>query len=121
MDMTLRLVDCTEVRTIEQLSDVEREQLRLSGIAYDGLDLPAEARLAPGSVDEGPTFLGFCELCRVVDGDDHVFDAWLYRVDSGTIFRAGTTEQVAEIIQFGVECPDPELEQRMEEAFRSRT
>jgi hypothetical protein len=120
--MALRLVDCTEVRAIEQLSDVEREQLRLSGIAYDGLDLPAAARLAPGSVDEGaPTFLGFCELCRVVDGDEHVFDAWLYRVDSGTIFRARTTEQVAEIIQFGVECPDPELEQRIEEALRSRS
>jgi hypothetical protein len=118
--MALRLVHCTEVSAIEQLTDTEREQLRLSGILYDGLDLPADARLAPGDVDLGaPTFLGFCELCRVFDGDEHVFDAWLYRVDSGTIFRAGTTEKVAEVIQFGVECPDPELEQRIDEALWS--
>jgi hypothetical protein len=117
--MALRLVGCTEVRTLEQLSDTEREQLRRSGILYDGNDLPAADRLAPGDVDLGPTFLGFCELCRIVDGDEHVFDAWFYRVDSGTIFRAGTTEKVAEIIQFGLECSDPELERRIGEALES--
>jgi hypothetical protein len=28
-------------------------------------------------------------------------------VDSGTVLRAGTTEVVAEVIQFGLECADP--------------
>jgi hypothetical protein len=111
--VALQFVDRTEVRSIDQLSQVQREQLRLSGVAYDGQDLPADARLAEGDVDEGPTFLGFCEHWRVVDGDEHVFDAWMYMVDSGTFFRAGTTEQVAEIIQFGLECPDPQLRQRL--------
>ncbi|GIH08458.1 hypothetical protein Rhe02_65250 [Rhizocola hellebori] len=107
--MALQFVDRTEVRSIDQLSEVQREQLRLSGVAYDGQDLPAQARLAEGSVDEGPSFLGFCEHWRIVDGDRYAFDAWMYMVDSGTFFRAGTTEQVAEIIQFGLECDDPQL------------
>jgi hypothetical protein len=111
--VALRFMKPTEIRSLDQLSDVEREQLRLAGLLYDGQDLPAAERLAEGDVDEGPTFLGFCELCRVVDGDEHVFDVWLYMVDSGTIFRAGTTEKVAEIIQFGLECPNPELRERL--------
>jgi len=34
-------------------------------------------------------------------------------VDSGTIFRAGTTEVVAEVIQFGLECDDPEVRREL--------
>ena len=64
--MALRFVDRTEVRSIDQLSEVQREQLRLSGVGYDGQDLPAHARLAESNVDEGPTFLGFCEHWRIV-------------------------------------------------------
>ena len=34
-----------------------------------------------------------------------VFDVWLYGVDSGTMFRAGTDEVVADLIQFGFTYP----------------
>lgn len=33
----------------------------------------------------------------------HAYDAWSYAADSGTFFRAGTTEVVGEIIQCGFE------------------
>ena len=38
-------------------------------------------------------------------------------VDSGTFFRAGTTEMVAQIIQFGLECEDKALHALLEEAM----
>src|SRR5262249_22008822 len=46
---------------------------------------------------------------RIVDGDRHAYDAWLYMSDSGTIFRAGTIDRVAEIVQRGLECSDRTL------------
>jgi hypothetical protein len=101
-------VDEREINDPAELSPIEREQLRAAGRLYDGEDLDAEARLTDDDQDEAG-FRGFCTLWRVVDGDEVRFDAWLYQVDSGTFFRAGTTEVVAEVIQFGLECADPEL------------
>ncbi len=48
-----------------------------------------------------------CEVWRVVDDDGrHLFDAWLYMGDSGTIFEAGTTNKAAEVIQDHLEFDD---------------
>jgi hypothetical protein len=105
-------VDEREIIDAAGLSPVEREQLRAAGRLYDGEDLDAEARLADDDNDEA-SFRGFCTLWRVVDGDEARFDAWLYQVDSGTLFRAGTTEVVAEVIQFGLECSDPEVRREL--------
>ena len=101
-------MDEREITDAGELSPVEREQLRAAGRLYDDQDLDAEARLADDEHDES-SFLGFCTLRRIMDGDEPRFDAWLYQVDSGTFFRAGTTEVVAEIIQFGLECDDDEV------------
>ncbi len=107
--MAVRFVDKRTLSSVEDLrSPVEREQLRVVGRLYDGEDLPAEERLAEGGPDERETsFAGFCDLWRVVDGDRHLYDAWFVMVDSGSFFRAGTTEEVAGVIQFGLECADP--------------
>ncbi|MFF5231427.1 hypothetical protein [Dactylosporangium sp. NPDC000521] len=110
--MASRFVDEREIIDAGGLSPVEREQLRAAGRLYDGEDLDAEARLVDDEDDES-SFRGFCSLWRVVDGDEPRFDAWLYQVDSGTIFRAGTTEVVAEVIQFGLECGDPDVRREL--------
>jgi hypothetical protein len=81
--------------------------LRLAGEYYDGQPLAAADRLARDG-DEG-SFYESCELWRILDGDRHAFDAWLYMGDSGTIFRAGTTNKVADIVQCGLECSDRRL------------
>jgi hypothetical protein len=99
--MSARFVDKQEITSIDSLSAVQREQLRLAGKAYDGEDLPAEQRIG----DEEPALFRLT-LWRVVDGDDHLYDAWLYQVDSGSFFRANTAEDVGGIIQFGLECQD---------------
>ena len=112
--MAARFVDPKEIRSVDQLSAVQREQLRSAGKAYDGQDLSAEQRMAGEAPEEVEgSFLGFCTLWKVVDGTNHVYDAWCYMVDSGAIFRANTTQQVASIVQFGLECEDPVIRMQL--------
>ncbi len=106
--MPARFVEKRIISAIEELNPIEREQLRIAGRFYDGDDRPAADRLA-GGVVEGDGSLFDTELWKVVDGGRHLYDAWLYMSDSGTFFRAGTTEDVAMVIQCGLECDDPEI------------
>jgi hypothetical protein len=105
----LRFTNQTTVDSLDPLSPIHREQLRLSGLAYDGQDLPAAARL-PGATGGEKRILSFCTHWDVLAGDTPAFDAWFFMADSGAFFRAGSTERVALVIQCGLECEDPELE-----------
>ncbi|MER5641094.1 hypothetical protein ABT095_29595 [Kitasatospora sp. NPDC002227] len=99
--------NCRPMVSADSLTPVQAEQVALSGRLYDGESLPAGRRLSEDDGDEA--VLNFCELWDVVDDDGVLlYEAWFYQVDSGSIFLAGTTEVVAEIIQCGLECPDPE-------------
>ncbi|MQS16662.1 hypothetical protein F7Q99_31865 [Streptomyces kaniharaensis] len=94
------------ITSADSLTPVQAEQVALSGTLYDGEDLPAERRLSADGDDEA--VLNLCELWDVVADGVPLYEAWFYQVDSGSIFLAGTTEVVAEIIQCGLECSDPE-------------
>jgi hypothetical protein len=108
--MPARFIERREVRSASELSAIHRAQLRRAGVAYDGEDRSAEERLAVEATDgENGSFLDFCHLWKVVDGDRHLYDAWLFMVDGGCIFHANTTEEVAGIVQFGLECDDQAL------------
>ena len=92
----------------------DRPQLARAGTFWDGQELPAEDRLVPGGPDASETsFAGFCDHYRILDGDTHVYDAWFYMVDSGSVFKAGTDQEVAMIIQFGLECDDANLRRQL--------
>src|SRR5262245_5241974 len=106
--MPARFVEKRIISVVEELSPIEREQLRAAGKFYDGTDRPVEDRLA-GGVDEGDGSLFDTELWKVVDGSNHLYDAWFYMGDSGTFFRAGTTDDVAMVIQSSLDCEDPEV------------
>lgn len=95
--MSIIFVNCREPRTIEALSGSERRQLRVAGKLYDGRNLPAERRIADES------FVEFLALWDVEVNGVHCYDAFVYAVDSGTVFRRRTTEVVAERIQFHFE------------------
>jgi hypothetical protein len=103
--MPARFVDKRIINAVEELNSIEREQLQVAGRFYDGDDRPVEDRLA-GGVTEGDGSLFDTELWKVVDGDRHLYDAWFYMGDSGTFFQAGTTGDVAMVIQGGLECED---------------
>lgn len=108
--MPARFVNKREITSLDQLTPVECEQLQLAGKAYDGEDRPVADRLAGDGTEEVEgSFQGSCEFWEVVDGDQRLYDAWMLMGDSGSIFRARTTEEVAGIIQCGLECEDPAI------------
>ncbi|MEU9182624.1 hypothetical protein AB0C90_38625 [Streptomyces sp. NPDC048550] len=95
-----------QITSVAQLNPIQAEQVALCGAAYDDEDLPADRRLSSEPEDESVLYL--CELWDVVADGSPVYEAWFYQADSGSIFRAGTTEMVAQIIQCGLECADEE-------------
>ncbi|MEU9144971.1 hypothetical protein [Streptomyces sp. NPDC048349] len=99
------------ITAVAQLNPVQVEQVALCGAAYDDEDLPAHRRLSTDPEDEAG--LNFCELWDVVSDGSLVYEAWFYQSDSGSIFLAGTTEMVAQIIQCGLECSDEEREREL--------
>jgi hypothetical protein len=114
--------DAAKPTSADALTAVQQKQLRAFGRAYDGEDLTPRARLAAGkSVDEG-SFAGFLEIVPIVDAKKRKpqYDAYLM-VDSGSIFEAGTTKQVAAIVQGGLdECHDAALADALKRALATR-
>ncbi|MEV7522142.1 hypothetical protein [Streptomyces sp. NPDC091371] len=101
-----------QITSVEQLDPVQVEQLRLCGAAYDGEDLPAERRLNPDDPDDEAALYS-CELWDLESNGSRVYEAWFYQSDSGSVFRAGTTEMVAQVIQCGLECEDGDVEMEL--------
>jgi hypothetical protein len=60
------------------------------------------------------------ELWDVAEEGAHRYDAFLYNVDSGTVFRRGTTEVVAEMIQcYFDQADDEEFEAALQAGYRA--
>lgn len=117
----LRFVNVRRPERAEDLSAIEQQQLIVAGRRYDGQDLPIEARMAApgGEWDEEDSFAGTLAVWDVVDETETVrCTAWFYRADSGTVFAAGTTAVVAEVIQCGLECQDATFGGQLIEAAR---
>ncbi len=116
----------------DELSDLEREQLRIAGIRFDGVDRSAESRLRDeprhiadpeydpddddddddGWWDDGNLAIHMLSRHEVALPDGMSLDVWLHHADSGTAFAHGTTEIVAEMCQFqwmrpGLTGPSP--------------
>lgn len=105
--MPARFVNKREITSLDQLTPAECEQLQLAGKAYDGEDRPVADRLAGDGTEEVEgSFQGACDHWEIVDKDQRLYDAWMLMNDSGSIFRAGSTEEVAGIVQCGLECAD---------------
>jgi hypothetical protein len=114
--MTLRFLDRIVLDAGSPLTDSQRAQLAVIGPRYFGGDGPARLAAPDEDIDDDPEAnraLGYCKFASLVDGERACFDAWLYMVDSGTVFVAGTTQVVAQIIQFGIECDDPALRRQL--------
>lgn len=90
-------------RSARELDATQQKQLEVAARRYDGRKRSAAELLAPSKDGEG-SFRGFFEYRQLATADGKpAYDALLYMVDSGTIFRAGTTKAVASIIQNGIE------------------
>jgi hypothetical protein len=106
----LRFTERKELTASDALTEAQRAQLDVIGPLYFGGT--GAARLADDDYDDDPTetrTLLSCAVLKGVDGARHVYDAWFYMTDSGTIFKAGSSERVAEIIQCGLQCGNAKL------------
>jgi hypothetical protein len=106
--------------TPNDLSPVEQAQITLAGSLYDGEDLPISRRLAPpaeGATLDESSFFSLIDGWDICEEGQLRYTAWLYCADSGTIFEAGTTTVVAEVIQFYLDnCRDDAIREDLQEA-----
>jgi hypothetical protein len=104
-------------------SELDKEQLLTCGKRYlGGKGAPLEVLLAenPTGPDEERSLRGQLFYRAIADAKGkHVYDAWLYQTDSGTIFKAGTPRVAAEVVHFSVTCKDDRLAEALEEAIRA--
>lgn len=108
-------------RSVDALTEVQQRQVCAFGRAYDGADRPAAARLAPGVGVEDGSFAGELEIVAICDADQAVrYEAYLI-TDSGSVFEAGTTREVAGIAQGALDgCRDPALHAALTRALGTR-
>jgi hypothetical protein len=113
----MKLVERRMLTTAEGLSTSDQAQLAVIGTLYFG---------APGPVTIDDDFegeplaarvLSTVDVWKVMDGSTHAYDVWTYMGDSGTVFRAGSAESVAEVIQGSLECDDDALGTELDEAI----
>jgi hypothetical protein len=106
------------------LTELQQAQLAVAGKRYDGRDLPAADRISvEGSDEEGfdQSFRGLLELCELLDDEGaRAYDVLLYMGDSGTVFEAGSTEVVADIVQCGIQGVDQDLATALETALKGK-
>lgn len=101
--MNLRAELVVSLSSDTELDEMQRQQLRVAGTRLDGEELSAEARLDPAS--EEACLADLCDVFRVFDDGRHVYDVWQIEIgDSGTVFAAGTTDVVAEILEGEPRC-----------------
>jgi hypothetical protein len=105
-----------EPKSLGDLTAVQQQQLSICGKRYDGRDLPASARIAEGGPNDetNPSFRGLLEFKQISDAKGNpVYDVFLYAVDAGTVFKAETTEVIADIVQTGVMLLEPNVNLRV--------
>jgi hypothetical protein len=133
--MTLTFVRRRNPTNLDDLSPIEVEQLVAAGKRYDGQDRRAEERLglvndeliemdddakdeaaadevdaSDDEVDDDDPTLWQLEVWDLEDeAGDTAYRIWIHNVDSASVFRAATTEIVADFVQFSLECEDDEL------------
>jgi hypothetical protein len=110
--IALYVASTLKPKSIDDLDEMAKKQLRIAGRGYDGHDLPAKKRLEPNG--EETSFAKLVERRSVVDAQGTpLYDLWIYMVDSGSIFEAGTSTEVGGIAQGGVVLKQPNVPLRV--------
>lgn len=115
----LRVADRKAPPRPAELDGIAVQQLEAAAVGNDGTPWTAAQILAGEAGQEfAPENV---EMLRIENArGEHAYDAWLIVPDSGTIFRAGTTEVVAERVQGALECADPALRAALQDALRPK-
>ncbi len=101
--------DVAQEGATARFSKIDEAQLLAAGQAYFGKKVPLD-RLLALKPDHEQSLRAVLRYRALADAKGkHVYDVWEFAGDSGSIFRAGTTTEVAAIIQGDVECDDAAL------------
>ena len=111
-------ISSTQLSVDDELEPIVVAQIETAGRSYDGQAMSAQERLSADPDDER-SFNGRLELRKLREAKSgKAYDAYLVHPDTATVFTAGTTEEVACMIQGGVECKDEALRDALREALR---
>lgn len=114
--MPLRFTNLRQPTRLEDFNATQRKQLEVCARLYFCGEQPLEYRFGP---DDGRERFLIFELWDVEQDGEHKYDAFLYNGDSGTVFAHGTTDVVAEMIQFHFdEAREPGLDEALQEAYK---
>ena len=111
---TLKLLRYFEPATPADLTNVQAQQLVAAGQRYFSRIFDAATLMAEEGAGQC-SFHGGLQLREIGDANGQpAYTSLTYMGGSGTIFKAGTTEVIAEIIQGQLECGDEELGEALE-------
>jgi hypothetical protein len=99
-----------------ELSPIERAQLELAARKHDGKRVPAEKRFGPDDGSE-TSFGATIVFATLGEKGEARYDAVLFAGDAGSVFRHGTTREVAARIQGDLEASSPDLTVRLSDAL----
>jgi hypothetical protein len=117
---TLKLARFFEPETPADLTPLQERQLVAAGKLYFSTEHSAATLMAEEGAGES-SFHGCLEIREIVDEHNApAYTGFYYMGDSGTVFKAGTTEVVAEIIQDGLECDDDDLSGPLDRVLQAR-
>jgi hypothetical protein len=117
--MPIRFTNLRQPTRLDEFNETQRRQLEVCASLYFCGDKPLEYRFGP---DDGRERFCLFELWDVEQDGEHKYDPVLYNGDSGTVFARGTTEVVAEMIQFHFdEAREPGLDDALQEAYCEAT
>ena len=103
--------------TIKELDANAKKQVELSAKRFDDRKQSA-ADLLAGKGDEP---LAPFERVAIADETGKLaYEAWFHLIDAGSIYKAGTTKLVAQIIQDGIECDNPPLREAFNDVIRAK-
>ncbi len=98
------------VGKVTELKKTQRAQVLRMFERWDGQDLSLEERFAGGE--------GGIRIRELVDAKGkRVYDAVSFNADDGLVFRANEADEVAHLVQHGVECDDERLYDALREAL----
>jgi hypothetical protein len=112
---------------LDSLSKVHLEQLRIAGKPVYGKHSASAAETLAQTFAAEEEGEGNAEIWQVLDGERHIYDCWIFDVDSAMVFEANTpTDTGVGMIQFHFEVltkTTSELEalaKALQQAFRQK-
>lgn len=117
---TTALRDVAKEGAAARFSKIDEAQLLAAGRAYFGKKVPLSRLLSLNPNDEQSLRAVLSYRALADAKGKHVHDVWEYAGDSGSMFRAGTTEEVAAVTQGDVECDDAALKDALEMALQQK-